>query len=332
MNREKRQFPLLEVAGAPYAMGVQHGQAFRAEIARSLAIVGGLLPVPLETAQAYARQSIPYCQAQAPELMEEVQGIADGAGLTFEEIFTLNASLDLLGSPLSAQAYVTPDCWAAACAGSATAGGHPLVLWTAEDSARWFDTALLIRATPLDAPPYLLWTFAGFVGRPGMTARLALAAACQPATDCGPGLPYPFICRKALACDSTASAAVAIMQYERMSGMAYTLGDSAGQLATLITTARTAQFVADEPGWTVCAGRWAEERKNRFAELLRERWGQNGWQELARIQRDHGPGALCAHDDSGLVTLTTFICELATQTMWIAYGSPCEQEYSGYTI
>ena len=332
MTQHTQQFPLLEVAGSPHAMGLQHGQAFRTHIARSLAIIRELLPVPLETAQALAVRSIPYCHAQAPELMEEVRGIAEGAGVSFEEIFTLNASLDLLGSHLSEQAYVTPDCWAAASAGVATAGGHPLVLWTAEDSARWFDTALLIRATPLEGPPYLLWTFAGFVGRPGMTPHLALSAACQNTSDCGPGMPYPFICRKALACESTEDAVAAIMRYDRMSGMGYTLGDQRGTLATLLTTARTTRLVDDEPGWTICAGRWAEERKSRFAEMLQPRWAHNDWQDMAQIQRDHGPGALCAHDDSGLVTLTTFICDLTTRTMWLSYGSPCQAQYIGYTL
>ena len=263
--------------------------------------------------------------------MEEVRGIAEGAGVTFAEIFTLNASLDLLGSPFSEQPYVTPDCWAAASAGTATAGGRTLVLWTAEDNARWFDSALLIRATPLEGPPFLLWAFRGLcIGPgPGMTAQLALSAACQQTTDCAPGLPYPFICRKALCCDSTEHALAAIMRYERMSGMAYTLGDRNGMLATLATTARSARRVADDAAQPLCRalGRGAEAP---LCELQQENWGRNDWQAMARIQRDHGPGALCAHDDSGLVTLTAFICDLTTCTMWIAYGSPCQQDYNSY--
>jgi len=329
--RQTTRFPLLEVAGSPYDMGKAHGMAFKLLIERSLAIMWELLPVPPETAMAYAAQSISYCREQAPELMEEVQGIADGSGLTMEEIFTLNAGLDLQLSSKHLTNFAGPDCWTAAVTGEATADGRTFVLWTAEDSAQWFETSILLRVEPLDGLPCMMWTFAGFVGRPGLNPYLALSAAAQFTEDCEPGLPYPFICRKALGMTKTVEAVGTIAGYSRMAGMAYTLGDAEGNIATLDTTARTSRQVQSAPGVTPAAGRWAEERRGRIEELLRERWGQNGLPELQRLQCDHGSGALCAHDGL-LAVLTAFVCDVNARQMWLTHGNPCENEYVRYSM
>ena len=329
--RQAVRFPLLEVAGLPYDMGMVHGTAFKPLIERSLAVMWELLPVPVEMAIEYAARSIPYCREQAPELMEELLGIADGAGLEMEEIFTLNAGLDLQLSPRQLKNVAAPDCWTTAVSGEATADGRTYVLWTAEDSARWFETSVLLRVEPPGGLPCLMWTFAGFVGRPGLNPHLALSAAAQFAEDCGPGMPYPFICRKALGMTSTADAVSMIAGYRRMAGMAYTLGDADGNIASINTSAGNCRMVDSAPGWTATAGRWAEERHARIGELLRERWGHNALPELQRLQRDHGPGALCAHDGS-LAVLTSFICDVSAREMWLTHGNPCENEYVRYAL
>ena len=58
-----------------------------------------------------------------------------------------------------------------------------------------------------------------------------LAAAARGTDDCGHGLPYPFLCRKALACASTADAVKAITGHDRMAGMDYVFGDAHGAIA-----------------------------------------------------------------------------------------------------
>ena len=321
-----RRFPLLDLSGTPYAMGKIHGQALWSEIRRSLTVLEKLLRVPLEQAIQYAARSLPYCHEQAPELMEEVQGIADGAGLALEQVFALNAGLDLMLSEPERVRFGGPDCWAMAVAGLATAGGKTMVLWTAEDNARWMDACVLLRMQPAEGLPCLMWTFAGFVGRPGLNPSLALSAAAQVSPDGDTGMPYPFICRKALACATTKDAARVIASYERMAGMAYTMGDTSGDLVTLQTTARACRAVESSPGWTACAGRWAEARLARLDALLHAHWGRHDLGTLQQVQRDHGPGSLCAHDGTS-ATLTAFVCDVEAEEMWLTRGSPCEHEY-----
>ena len=323
------RFPYLELSGSPRELGRAHGEAFRDLIAHSLATFAAVLPVPPAVAVRYACASLPYCREHAPDLLEEVAGIAEGSGHTFEEIFALNASLDLLCSD-QLRAAEPPDCWASALTAPATASGQVFVTWTAEDSPRWLDSCVLLRLSPAGGVPCLLWTFAGFVGRPGLNPHLGLSAVAAFAPDCGPGLPYPFVCRRALACETTAAALDAITSLARMGGMAYVLGDTSGALAAVSTTARTHEALPARGGWTGFAG--DPERLARLEALLRENWGHNGVKELQRIQRDHGPGALCGHGIGGLSTLTAFVADVPNSALWVAYASPCEHEYVKYGL
>ena len=100
-----RRFPLLRIAGSPYAMGRMHGETAKTLITRSLAICREMLPVPFEQAMAYCAPSLAHAREAAPELMEEVRGIADGLGFTPAEIFTLNASLDFGFPPASGERH-----------------------------------------------------------------------------------------------------------------------------------------------------------------------------------------------------------------------------------
>ena len=247
-----QRFPLLELAGTPYEIGYRHGSAFRELVGRSMAIADELLNVPRRTSVADARRSIGYCREQAPELMEEIRGIADGAGVTEDEVFALNAELDMLGSQRRLKDTPVMDCWASAFGSGATARGHTLVTWNAEDYARWLPVCVLLRIEPRDAPPCLTWTFAGFVGRPGLSPHLGVSAVSLATADAGDGMPYPLVCRKVLACGTVDEAIEAIASVKRMSGMDYTLGDSSGAVATVETTAGAHRVVRGTHGWVAC--------------------------------------------------------------------------------
>ena len=324
-----RQFVLAKLAGTPYEIGRQHGGLFRAQIAKAIQVMGETLSVPPEAAMAYAAKSLPYCREHAPELVEEVLGIANGAGRSLDEIFTLNASLDLILSQARLNRTHGPDCWTMALTRSATADGRTMVTWTAEDSAKWFDSCVLLEIRPTAGLPCLVWTFAGFVGRPGINPHLALAAAARGTDDCGHGLPYPFLCRKALACASTADAVKAITGHERMAGMDYVFGDAQGAIAAWHTTARTSRPEPESAGWVACAGRWAEERLPRLDMLVHQR--RNTREDIEAIMRDHGPGNLCPHDKD-LASLMTFVADVGDRALWVAHGNACQNEYVRYTL
>src|SRR5688500_978744 len=95
-----RTFTLIECAGSPYQMGYQHGAQYRDLVRTSMRTYQRILarfprPATLQEATALSVESLPEAEAYAQELVEEVRGIAAGAGLSFEDVFSLNASLDI---------------------------------------------------------------------------------------------------------------------------------------------------------------------------------------------------------------------------------------------
>ena len=347
-----RQFPVIELSGTSREIGRAYGSACRAQIERAMGTFEAKLldlGVALDVAIAHAMRSLPYCREVAPDLVQEVEGIASGSGLSFEQIFALNASLDLYGASQRFRETPPPECWALAVTGAATANGRTLMLWTAEDDARWLEACVLLRILPEGGLPCLVWTIAGSVGRPGLNPLLAMSAVCRTTSDVGEGLPYPFVCRRILAAESVAVAVEAIGSVQRMSGMGYVLGDAVGVIAVVETSAGAHRVVEGRGGWVACtglvndgglprldalsdyqAGSVPDLRLRRIAQLLREHWGQNTLADLQRLQCDHGPGDLCAHAGGGwgVPCLSTFIADLPARTLWVAYGNPCQDGYT----
>jgi hypothetical protein len=93
------EFQVLETRGSAYERGVQHGQKFREEIQRDFNEKGGWAWSinPLHRQPGVLRHLLDR-MLQWPngrELIDEMQGIADGCGRSFEEIAALNLTFDL---------------------------------------------------------------------------------------------------------------------------------------------------------------------------------------------------------------------------------------------
>jgi isopenicillin-N N-acyltransferase-like protein len=362
VNVTAEVFPLIECAGTPYEMGTQHGAEHRDLVLRSLETFERLLagldrPVSTEWATALAMESLADAEAYAPELVEEVRGIADGVGVGFERIFALNASLDLL-SVLGARAYcgVPLNCSTYGVTAPATADGETYVGWNADDKEWWLPSCVLIRVRPAEGVPCLLWTFAGFVGRPGINPYLALGANGLCPSDSGQGVPYPFLCRKALAQRSVADAIAAITSARRLSGMNYMLGDGQENIASLEVSADHYAVIEARDGWVAhtnhylddslrvmeCVAeespRYANTRKRqmRWLEMMTEKAGRIGVDDLRAMHGDHAnaPDSICRHvvNEGYGMTLTSLICAPGQGRMWVTYGEPCSHPFVAYTI
>jgi isopenicillin-N N-acyltransferase-like protein len=93
-------FPIISVSGAPYERGYQYGAATSALIRHSIASYARLFAyrrgLDWTSSGEAALVFRPLLADLAPHLLEEMRGIADGAGLRFEEILTLNVRTELM--------------------------------------------------------------------------------------------------------------------------------------------------------------------------------------------------------------------------------------------
>src|SRR5512146_2434392 len=93
-------FPEVSVAGAPYERGRAYGEAVAPLVRHSIASYARLFAcrrgLDWAGSQAEAMRFAPLLAEVAPDLLEEMRGIADGAGRALPEIVALNVRTELM--------------------------------------------------------------------------------------------------------------------------------------------------------------------------------------------------------------------------------------------
>jgi isopenicillin-N N-acyltransferase-like protein len=194
--------PLLEINGSPTERGRAHGEAARAEIARSLdhyrrsfAVKPGLAWADVLARVGPWRKLV---GTHAPHLLEEMDGIAAGAGVHPDEVLALNARGEIARNHASRFTEMETDgCSSFALLPEATGDGHVYCGqnwdWRAETEA----TTVLIRIVQPPKPTVIMQVEAGQVGRHGVnSAGIALNAnGLDGAFGAPAGLPQPVLRR-----------------------------------------------------------------------------------------------------------------------------------------
>lgn len=199
-----RSVPLIEISGTPAQRGRAYGEAARTQIARSLdyyreafAASSGLdWPGVL----ARARSWRPIVETAAPHLLEEMDGIAAGAGVTADDILALNARGEIVRSHDSAFAAMpegTDGCSSFALLPTATGDGHVYCGQNWDWRVGTEATTVMVRVVQPPKPTVIMQVEAGQVGRHGVnSAGVALNAnGLDGRFGTPPGLPQPLLRR-----------------------------------------------------------------------------------------------------------------------------------------
>ena len=171
--------PLIELSGPPHARGVSYGsqaaERIRRGVAHYIAQIGraGLRPGELD---GLVRDYLPVIEGFEPAYVEEMRGIAAGAGLSFEQIVLLNARTEILRlaerPDLRARlAAAEPDgCTGLVAMPEATAEGALIHAQNWDWKAECAETAVVLRIRREDGPDLLTFTEAGGLARSGLNA------------------------------------------------------------------------------------------------------------------------------------------------------------------
>jgi hypothetical protein len=115
-------FPLVAFAGTPYEIGRAHGvrfcDAIRSQVAETLAAAdkgGGLAR---EAALGWALEQLPRIEALGPHWIDELRGLAVGAGISLAEAVALQVR--------PGTGFMPAGCTSFAACGDATSDGKPL--------------------------------------------------------------------------------------------------------------------------------------------------------------------------------------------------------------
>jgi len=357
MEKAKR-FRVIEMQGSHFEMGRAYGVQCR-DLIRDLAGRFDGVFVRDEARWPEARramaEAVSSVRAAAPELIEEVEGIAAGAELSFDDVFHLSCSAEL-GQwrgcmEKRSAASISDECTSFA----ARAAAGSLVAWNMDWHRVLQPYMVLLKGRPQGGPAFLAFALAGSVGRPGLSEHVAVSAnqlpyrptESPPGPDgppwAGPGVPYCFLSRMLLAQKSTRDALAVVESTRRMACLNYTLGDATGDICCVETTPAAHAVLRSDEGFVTHANSYhtptfhglpEPERKERDPRahaahaLLLERRGRLDREAIAAAQTYHFPGkhtGICHHAKAS-VTLLAFVAEVGKGRLWAAYGPPCEHE------
>lgn len=253
---------VVDLEGTPRERGQQHGEALRTEIARHHALWEEAIAADLgEPVGAYLDGLIDQgfldaAQRLAPDLLEELHGIAEGSGISYARIFARMLSDE---EPWVRMEYARDrDTAPKGCSslGSDAGPDAPLLIAQTMDVPTWWDGGqTLLRFTQPNGDRALVFTVAGKISLCGMTRR-GLAITCNSLLQLDParsGLAEDLVVRRYLASGSPAAGHAFLRDVHHASGQNYIVPDGTGRAVSLECSANGVREWRREPADLVVA-------------------------------------------------------------------------------
>lgn len=340
----------VRVKGSPYEQGAGQGKLLRETILRNIEAVR----VKMKKDQAdpdrynrFVRRNAGFMETCHREIWEEMKGIADGAGIDFEDILTLNIPAYFMTQ------YLGQECSMIMARGKATADGLTYVIKN-RDMSTYIEQAVIEREYP-DGLKIVEVNGAGTVTYPasGMNSY-GLGAATTgfwskkalpdiETVDCAHIFVNVHLLLKN--CKTAEEALEYVKNSPRMNGLNIMIVDKRNAYLAEMTKDevyverdegkgllfRTNHYMSDcfrelNPGEDEYSSTF--KRYERIEELLKERYGKIRFQDLFRIMSDHknGVNAVCRHPQEGYPgwTMSTSLFVLEDGEAWTTLDNPCK--------
>ena len=193
----------------------------------------GHAAVSWDDAREISKKFVPFIKAYSPELLEELEGVAEGSGASFDELLTLNSRSEAMTLVRRAKSdeEELDGCSSVAVLPQATADGHTILAqnW---DTYTWQEYGtVILQVMKDDGADMMIVTEAGQLARYGMNqAGLALGVNSLHKTWNTKvfGVPSVFVRRKFLEQDRYVDAVNKIFGAESMLPMYYAAACGAG--------------------------------------------------------------------------------------------------------
>ena len=361
-----RRYQRFRVAGDPISRSVRYGELAREAIHRTKAGYERAFAekgISWQQATEIARGFVDDVVAWRPDLMSEIDGIAEGSGLTSDDIFTINCRTEILWSAAVAGASghgdsLRGECSSFALAPQVNVGRGTLVGQNWDWLEVLSDTVVVLEVEREDGPNYVTVVEAGLLAKTTLTeAGIALAInTLVSSLDGTPGgIPFHFLIRAIADQESISGALDMLTSATRASSGNYVLGSASGEVMNIETAPggadnvfptagntrsvlHTNHFHHDVVGGVDLAPTQMQDSYLRLEQLEKLIAGKADHLSLDDIQQalaDHTgyPSSVCCHPDSKDApsdtwrTLAGIIMEPAARSLYLTEGNPCLESW-----
>jgi isopenicillin-N N-acyltransferase-like protein len=343
------------VRGNPRERGRAHGEQARDWIAAMVAehfaflefSADYILKRPLSRRQILeiGDEYLAACERYAPDLVDEVRGIAEASNVPFREIISLNTFIDVadLVRPETAQNYTAVPangCTSFGVMPPAAGDGRVYLGQTFDTKAVFKPYTCVLQVedscpTDCEALPEraarptsksLVATFAGIVGCAGLNAAgVGVVMNHLHTHDARPGVPFTFAVRKILQAASMVQALQGLESLEPASGVNFILADETGVRGTELAPTRR-EMVEPRGGWLGHANHclapnvravevepsvYSLARGERADTLLARHAGRIDKASLSSFLRDHQSreDTICSHVEADAPRLRQYMSD-----------------------
>ena len=339
----------------PLKRGQAYGEAARGKIHSILdkyreifrAITGETWAATVERGKSFLTKA----QAFAPDLVEEIRGIAEGADRAFMDVFLLNARSEILFNPQ----VLAQECTTVAALPEATTRGEVLLAQNWDWYKEVIDCQVILKIRrPEGKPSLITFTEAGQLAKIGMnTAGIGLVVNNLVSDQPRAGVPWIFMTRRVLESSHLAQAMGYVLNTPRAHSINFLIGYAAGEAVNLETSPVEEHILWPENGCLVHTNHYLEPGK-KFRDLkpLRDPYlstylrfvrtqkgmtastGSIDVNSIFAILSDHidRPFSVCSHENPAveplrqIVTCLSIIMNLNRRQIHFTLGNPCRGE------
>jgi isopenicillin-N N-acyltransferase-like protein len=299
-----------------------------------------------------------------PAYLEEMRGIADGAGLDPTDVLAINVRTEVMYSAQARRAPLTmktipPECTAFACVPAPGRPGAVLIGQNWDWLLHSAQTLVVLEVRQDEGPDFVTVVEAGLLAKTGMNAAgLGLVTnALVTDADLGePGLPYHVLLRAILDCATVTEALRVLQAAPRSSSANYLIAHASGAALNVEAAPgdftrlyplypedgvlrHTNHFLAPDIAPTDLA-LWAMPSTVVRLQRLQAAATAHTLDDFRTVLADHAdyPYSLCAHPDPAEhlceqgATIASVLMDLTARQIWLAAGNPCQTPYQQLKI
>lgn len=355
-------WPIVHASGGPRERGRSYGAAARERVHRSIELYDAVFRhytgLGWSEVRDRAGAYVEWFDDTDVQLLPELEGIAEGAGVDAEDVLALNVRTEVMfGLDTRAARAAAKECTAIGVGAARAAGGRVLVSqnWDWKPATR--ETCVLLSMRPTGRPAFVTLVEAGLLAKAGMNdAGLALATnALTSSRDRGaPGVPYHAILRRMLTSSTHEEAVAEVTERRRAASANYLLGSQRGGITDLEVGPGGRDTAWRARGEVVCHANHFVRPDRPFEDLAlldgresprrqasAEQTLGSGSIDVESIERalrthagaDRGEGSVCAHGDASeppeadYVTIAGIVMDPENATMHLTHGNPCEAPF-----
>lgn len=335
-------------------MGRQLGEAAREEVRGfcevALTRVNKTLPISRERAMSIATACIPLAEAYRPDLIEELRGTADAAGVTLEDLMLLQVRNQL-------QPHGDAGCTSLSIAAEASADGHAIVAQNWDNDPVLDAFTILLTRHPTGKPALMTATQAGLISYLGFSASgIGACVNTLPAPARETGVPHYFTLREIYEATSLDQAVHAVRRADRAIPANIMLATPQGPADLEVTIDDVHVLRSEGTGYIAhtnhCVHPDLRGNNDKFPELIESHpricrldallGNHSGPFTIDNVQgmladHDNHPRSICRHENDHpqhgfWTTVFSLVIQPTAGRMYVTRGTPCDHPFELYTL